>query len=834
MVASLPAVLELRPRTAREVEVDPALIAMLDARAPLTVVRGPRGYGKSTLLGAWLATGGPGHAVVSLALTREANDAAEFWAGVAGALEAAGVLQQERAVAGPAPAGDTDRLRVLGALGARRTPLTIVLDSYHHAGRRDAAAEIDDDLVELVRQNDQLYLVVATRTMRLLETSGSLSVDATIISPQNLRLDAVAVAALARRLGVPISGRDAGRLADGFGGWPAAVRDVLVRSRTEGGQVNLALADEYIASMVRDLRHEAVRSFLLRAAVPEEFDAEVAQLLAPQDTTPQILRNVRAAGLLREEIRDGRRAYSFAPIVRQALVRMLAESRPDELREVHRILMDHHARGDDHLRVLVHAVHAGAWETAERVLEQEWHHIVTEEPVVLVAAAQLIPPEVAAAHPRFRVAREDVTGSLPPGGDRPPAPPWRTGDIRGITAEFSPQRTHGRVEPTSVALLQWGVAAVLAGDESAALYAFGRARSRAQEPGGNPTSVRLATVGLAMTHAIYADADIAARWLADPVLAAVNRPDHEDHALVGPWLAQAAALVALDRLDDDLAERVAAMPQRHRRDEVWALSVLVSALHASLDGGPADVARWAANLRAARHYLPRGGLTEMLVRTSEVEVLLAGGLDVAARKAAEDLPVSVVSAATHARLALAAGDHRRAMARARAALEMPGLTQRSVMECWLVVAAAHHALGERVPARAAFVRAVRAGESSGLRRPFLVIPRGVFTALAGADPQVLQMWPAGLAPAPDAVAAGGEELTEILTPRELEVLQALHVHAGAVAVARELGLSVNTAKSHLRSIYHKMRVTNRAEALRRAEELDRSAQPATVAGGSDE
>ena len=158
----------------------------------------------------------------------------------------------------------------------------MVVDDFHHAGRQGDAPDIDDELVEPVRQNDHLFLVVATRTSRVLETTGSLSIDVTVISPRELRLGPAGVAALAARTGVAIGEAQAARLSVGFGGWPAAIRDVLVRSRGDGGRINLALADQYIATMVRDLRHEAVRSFMLRTAVPDEFDAESSPDASPR------------------------------------------------------------------------------------------------------------------------------------------------------------------------------------------------------------------------------------------------------------------------------------------------------------------------------------------------------------------------------------------------------------------------------------------------------------------------------------------------------------------------------------------------------------------------
>ncbi len=62
-------------------------------------------------------------------------------------------------------------------------------------------------------------------------------------------------------------------------------------------------------------------------------------------------------------------------------------------------------------------------------------------------------------------------------------------------------------------------------------------------------------------------------------------------------------------------------------------------------------------------------------------------------------------------------------------------------------------------------------------------------------------------------------LAEPLSPREIEVLRLLGAHLSSTDVARALVVSVNTARSHVKSIYSKLGVHRRAEAIRRAREL---------------
>jgi DNA-binding NarL/FixJ family response regulator len=56
-------------------------------------------------------------------------------------------------------------------------------------------------------------------------------------------------------------------------------------------------------------------------------------------------------------------------------------------------------------------------------------------------------------------------------------------------------------------------------------------------------------------------------------------------------------------------------------------------------------------------------------------------------------------------------------------------------------------------------------------------------------------------------------LTPPLTPKERAVLELLATGGGYSAIAAELGIQLNTVRSHIRSLYDKLGVENRAEAV---------------------
>ena len=63
-------------------------------------------------------------------------------------------------------------------------------------------------------------------------------------------------------------------------------------------------------------------------------------------------------------------------------------------------------------------------------------------------------------------------------------------------------------------------------------------------------------------------------------------------------------------------------------------------------------------------------------------------------------------------------------------------------------------------------------------------------------------------------------VVERLSQREREVIGHLAVMLSTAEIAAEMYISVNTVKTHLRSIYRKLSAAHRGEAVRRARQLD--------------
>jgi LuxR family maltose regulon positive regulatory protein len=175
-----------------------------------------------------------------------------------------------------------------------------------------------------------------------------------------------------------------------------------------------------------------------------------------------------------------------------------------------------------------------------------------------------------------------------------------------------------------------------------------------------------------------------------------------------------------------------------------------------------------------------------------------------------------------ARLRLGAGEPEEALALLIA--DRDGDTGAGAIERAVLTAVAHQNLGHGEESRAAAALALGLGEAESIRRPLLDagpslrdlltehlrhssshrwFASDLLSTLNGSEA-------AGYAPA---------QLLEPLTAREGDVLRYLPTMMSNADIAGELFVSVNTVKSHVKSIYRKLGATQRRDAVRRARQL---------------
>ncbi len=152
-------------------------------------------------------------------------------------------------------------------------------------------------------------------------------------------------------------------------------------------------------------------------------------------------------------------------------------------------------------------------------------------------------------------------------------------------------------------------------------------------------------------------------------------------------------------------------------------------------------------------------------------------------------------------------------------------------EIEILQAQALDGLGDQAAALATFERAARRSAPEGSLRIFLnddttglakkliaSLPKDGDLGLGAFLNQILVDSGLRAAPAPRS-AEKSAELVETITPRELDVLQLMAEGLSNAEIARRLYLTVNTLKAHTNSIYGKLDVHSRLQAVNRARAL---------------
>ncbi len=262
------------------------------------------------------------------------------------------------------------------------------------------------------------------------------------------------------------------------------------------------------------------------------------------------------------------------------------------------------------------------------------------------------------------------------------------------------------------------------------------------------------------------------------------------------------------------------------------LASLAEARLALCDGNQGTARRLLTRLRyqcaQSVHSQPASQLDSGLVMLDADLAMSEGnaaGARLALARASELTPHRAELLAGSAKALLAEGNAVAALTAAESCLAGQGgpVTLRDQVSALITAAVAHRRLGQAEQAADQLAYALTLAEPHGLYRPFLdggAPVRSALTVLirpanqgAATAARILQRFdtkPARTTSQPAVVP---------LTGSELAVLRFLPSHMTNQEIAEALFLSINTVKTHLRSVYRKLGVTTRRQAIHSAGRL---------------
>ncbi|GIJ34669.1 LuxR C-terminal-related transcriptional regulator [Micromonospora sediminimaris] len=394
----------LRPRLAR-------LLDEAVAR-PVTVLRAPAGWGKTTLLATWrrMRQEAESEAPVPAWVSVEAGDDPDrLWSYLGAAL---------RSVADPAETPMPDRaprpdeLEIMAAaLAVRERPVVLIVDDLHLITEPAALAGLEF----LLRHSEQrLRLVAAGRTgppmaVHRLRLAGEL----TEIGPDDLAFTGDEIADLLTAHGVVVPAAAVARLRQRTGGWAAVLRIAALALRDQPDP------ERWISELGADqpeiagyLRAEPLagleptdRELLRRAAIVDAVCAGLAAALSGDADAEERLRTLADdSGLLHH---DGSRPvwYRCHPLLTDLLHRELVRLPAAELRDLHLRAAGWYAGNGRPADALRHALAAGDWTAATDLFVIRWPELVPyERPAGVGPVPAPPPPEAVERDPELALA----------------------------------------------------------------------------------------------------------------------------------------------------------------------------------------------------------------------------------------------------------------------------------------------------------------------------------------------------------------------------------------------------------------------------------------------
>ncbi len=360
---------------------------------------------------------------------------------------------------------------------------------------------------------------------------------------------------------------------------------------------------------------------------------------------------------------------------------------------------------------------------------------------------------------------------------------------------------------------QAGISLYYAGEVDDALAAFRTGLAESTDNGSSEGFGSLAM--LAGVHALRGELHEAHVYI--ELARSSQRSDSQRSMYTGTFYRIAEAVVALERFDPVTADaQLSAMVNDPRTIEHWIAIAATRALTALVSGKPGEglsrLDAYAATRTEGRSSGARG-------RLAPIRTLLQLGLganDAAGVLLHRDAPAGPDRHVAQARVELVVG---RSGAALRELRRIAGgdLPARTLAEALTIEAAALLRLSSSVRSVAVVEHLGSLLEHTGLRLPLALVP-----------PADLERLRAALQGQGFGSLFDGLEVTSVLadaapdtllTERELIVLEVLMRHGSPTKIASELVVSVNTVKSQLRSIYRKLGVSSRDEAI--AVALDR-------------
>jgi LuxR family maltose regulon positive regulatory protein len=356
----------------------------------LVIISAPAGYGKTTLLGEWIAHCELRTRVAWVSLDEGDNDPVRFWTYVVATLQTVrediGEIAQT-AFQSPHPLPIESALTgLLNQIAKVPDPVVLVLDDYHVI----SVSAIHDALSFLLENlPPQMHLVIATRAdpplpIPRLRGRGQL----TELYQSDLRFTSKEIAEFLNQvLGLGLSVEDVAALEKRTEGWIAGLQMAAISMRGRDDIAGFVRAFtgshryilDYLSEEVLRQQSRDVRMFLLQTAILDRLSGELCDAVigasGPAEDrsivdSQSVLEYLERSNLFVVPLDDERRWYRYHRLFSDVMRNRLQRMYPDQLSDLHLRAAEWFEKNHFIGEALHHALAAEEQDRAARLVEQ--------------------------------------------------------------------------------------------------------------------------------------------------------------------------------------------------------------------------------------------------------------------------------------------------------------------------------------------------------------------------------------------------------------------------------------------------------------------------------
>jgi ATP/maltotriose-dependent transcriptional regulator MalT len=390
----------------------PRLLASLASRSArkLTIVCAPAGYGKTSLLAAWVTTG-QDEAVAWLTLDQGDDEPARFWSYVAQAVDRAQPGAGRRSGALLHGRGALVEIAVNALLADLRAagPLALVLDDFHNVEDHETLRLFGYALEHLPRD---VRILIGARidpplALGRLRARGALAE----VRSDSLafRLDETRELFLEGE-GIDLDEEELSLLVDRTEGWPVALYLAALwlrgqddpRSRAREFAAGQRFVAEYLTEEVLGALDPGTREFLVRASVFETFSAELCDAVLDRDDSDALLTEIARINLLLVPLDAEGRWFRFHHLFDEFLALELKRTEPELAPELNRRAAAWFTANGFAEDAVEHLLNAGDHDEAAEAISDSWLTFMrASDGAALMRFVERLPTIVVLTHPEL-------------------------------------------------------------------------------------------------------------------------------------------------------------------------------------------------------------------------------------------------------------------------------------------------------------------------------------------------------------------------------------------------------------------------------------------------